>query len=407
MVPYFEKNGRENSKVIIGKLIDKAHSPVGPIISAFDISLTRSANVQRLDKFTVVQLENCADFLGIALVDKDSSKIFTKSALATRIYLGFMALMPAKCGECGDDYVIDHEPETAPFFHCFGCFKGSHNCERNRLLHQTLSAMNTPKSFVWLCDTCQAMVDPLEPWKKRSHHASGALSSLENQLSDIANSSSDISNLPLKCAPTQHPIPTAPSPPSNVCRRFLNWNCPHGISGKKEIDGKCCPFTHLRVCNQFRISGSTGKRGCKKGAKCAFFHPNICKTTLESGSCSETNCTMFHPRAPGKKSSSGSYNSSHHMAQMAKQTDTDTTSTSSSDCVELRNLVTEMAGKLEMLEKKMEQGAPECQPALQQASDPHIPPIIYPTASLPPHMMHLGVSMLPYYPTPFSQPTYY
>ena len=55
------------------------NSPVGPIISAFDISLTRSANVQRLDKFTVVQLKNCADFLGIALVDKRAAKIKSRA----------------------------------------------------------------------------------------------------------------------------------------------------------------------------------------------------------------------------------------------------------------------------------------------------------------------------------------
>ena len=109
------KNGSENVKIIIGKLIDKADPSIRPIISAFDITLTRSVNLQRLNKFTVGILESCAEFLGITLVDKDSYKIFTKSTLATRIYLGFMALMPAKCREYGNDYVIDHEPEIAPF----------------------------------------------------------------------------------------------------------------------------------------------------------------------------------------------------------------------------------------------------------------------------------------------------
>ena len=137
------KNASENVKIIIRKLIDKADPSIRPIISAFDITLTRSANLQRLNKFTVGLLESCAEFLGITLVDKDNFKIFTKSTLATRIYLGFMALIPAKCRECGNDYVINHESEIAPFFNCFTCFKGSHNCDRNRVLHQTLSAINT------------------------------------------------------------------------------------------------------------------------------------------------------------------------------------------------------------------------------------------------------------------------
>ncbi|KAL5259634.1 hypothetical protein ACHWQZ_G009922 [Mnemiopsis leidyi] len=44
----------------------------------------------------------------------------------------------------------------------------------------------------------------------------------------------------------------------------MNWSCPHGISGKKKVDGKVCPHTHLRVCNQYRMAGFTGKKGCKK-----------------------------------------------------------------------------------------------------------------------------------------------
>ena len=46
------KNGSENVKIIIRKLIDKADPSIRPIISAFDITLTRSVNLQRLNKFT-------------------------------------------------------------------------------------------------------------------------------------------------------------------------------------------------------------------------------------------------------------------------------------------------------------------------------------------------------------------
>ena len=405
------KNGSENVKIIIGKLIDKADPSIRPIISAFDITLTRSVNLQRLNKFTVGLLESCAEFLGITLVDKDSYKIFTKSTLATRIYLGFMALMPAKCRECGNDYVIDHEPEIAPFFNCFTCFKGSHNCDRNRVLHQTLSAINIPTGFVWLCDKCHAIVDPIEP-RKRSCHASGTLSSRESQ-SSICTNSSDILNLVQEGAlpSTQHPTPqvhpgtlTAPPPRTNICKRFLSWNCPHGISGKREIRGKCCPFTHHRVCNQFRISGSTGRRGCKKGENCTFFHPDICKVTVESGSCSKKDGKNFHPRASRKKNNSGPKNGSRNAAQkVVKQNNGNTSNPSSSDFLELRNLVTGMAAKLEMLEKKMDQGTPACQPTMQ----PALPTIIYPTAPIPPPMVPLGVSRIPHHPIPFSHHSYY
>ena len=308
MAANLKKNDSENIKVIVGKLIDKAEPSIRPVISVFDCFQSRSANTQRLNQFTVGLLESCADFLGFKLADQEGYKIFTKATLVNRIYLGLMALMPAKCGECGEDYIIDHEPAVSPFFNCFRCFKGSHDCERNKGLHQTLSAMNTPTGFVWLCDTCHDIVDPIEPRKQRSRHPSGTLP--DNQ---TLNSNSNGSNLDLlgalsstqnlssqgpKFVPSQQGEPdNTAHPTKDICQKFLKWNCPHGISGKKVISGKCCPHSHPRVCNQFRESGSTGRNGCKKGRNCAFFHPDICKSVVETGSCRKRDCAKFHPRS--------------------------------------------------------------------------------------------------------------
>ena len=148
-----------------------------PIISVSDCFQKRETNLQQLNKFNVVLLESCAEFLGFSLADQDNFKIYTKPTLVNRIYLASMALMPAKCGECSDSYTIDHDPEHPPFFNCFRCFKGSHDCNRNKELHQTLSAMNTPSGFVWLCDTCHGIIDPIDPRRQRSRHASTSGSS--------------------------------------------------------------------------------------------------------------------------------------------------------------------------------------------------------------------------------------
>ena len=350
----------EKMKVIIGKLINKADPIIRPVISVFDVSkISRSVICQRLNQFKIGLLENCAEFLGIALADKDNFKLFVKETLCTRIFLALMALMPSKCGECREDYVVDHEPETQPFFHCFRCFKGSHDCERNKTLHETLSSLNTPTGFVWLCDECHSIVDPIEPRKQRSRHASQSLS--ENQSS---NSGNDVSNLALQNAlsSTQYSANAsqeAASPPADVCKKFLDWNCPHGISGKKQIAGKGCPFTHPRVCNEFRNFGSSGRNGCKKGANCDFFHPDICQATLTSGSCSKKNCPRFHPRASRKKSAPKKEPSPRTQKEEKPKNRSQNHSNPSSsdptpsDFLELRNLVTGMSAKLEMLEKKM------------------------------------------------------
>ena len=362
----------EKMKVIIGKLINKADPTIRPVISVFDVSkISRSVICQRLNQFKIGLLENCAEFLGIALADKDNFKLFVKETLCTRIYLALMALLPSKCGECREDYVIDHEPETPPFFHCFRCFKGSHDCERNKTLHETLSSLNTPTGFVWLCD--------------------------ESSTQYSTNASQETA-----------------SPSADVCKKFLDWNCPHGISGKKQIAGKGCPFTHPRVCNEFRNSGSSGRNGCKKGANCDFFHPDICQTTLTSGSCSKKNCPRFHPRASRKKSRPNKEPSTRTQKEGKPKNRTQNHSNptssnpTSSDFLELRNLVTGMSAKLEMLEKKMDQGAPACQPATQPASALHAPSgMMYPMSPAYPPLMSLGVPRLPQHPNPFSHHSYY
>ena len=242
-----KQNDSENVKVIIGKLLNKAEIPIRPVISAFDSVQARSAIIKRLDQFTVPLLESCAEFLGISLSDQKGFKIFAKPALMDRVYFGFRALLPAKCKECSEDYVIDHEPQVQPFFNCFRCFKGSHDCERNRVLHETLSKMNTPAGFVWLCDKCHDIVDPIEPRKHKSRHNSGTVpagnqsSDSSNELSSIAfqNALSSTQRPPSENTPENHA-----APPNETCQNFLNWNCPHGMSGKKEVSGKCCSSIH-------------------------------------------------------------------------------------------------------------------------------------------------------------------
>ena len=75
-----------------------------------------------------------------------------------------------------------------------------------------------------------------------------------------------------------------------------------------------------------------------------------------------------------------------------------------SDFLELRNLVTGMAAKLEALEKKLDQGTPS--QACQTVAQPMGASMIYPVQSAPP-MMSLGVPRLPHHQIPFSPHSYY
>lgn len=420
-----KQDDSEKIKIIFGKLLDKAELPIRAVISVFDSVQSRSAVVKKFDQFTVPQLESCAEFLGITLADKDSFKIFTKPTLIERIYLGLRALLPATCKECGEGYVVDHEPQVPPYFSCFRCFRGSHDCERNRLLHQTLVALNTPSGFVWLCDKCLDVVDPIgAPRKQRARYDSGNSHSAGNQTSDADlsklaaqallssthNSAQAVQDL--GSSSNSQDLPHDPgATPRKLCNNFLNWKCPHGMSGKKLVDGKSCQFLHPRVCNQFRVSGSTGKSGCKKGKECSYFHPAICKTVLSSGSCSTKDCAQFHPRSARKKPPSRDSDKAKSVPrnnskrnQNSATANQKSSDSKSNDFLELRNLVTGMATKLEALEKRMSEGVPACLPAAQPISQ--APPAQMYPAPTHPHMLPLGMQRIPH-PMSYSHLSYY
>ncbi|KAL5251707.1 hypothetical protein ACHWQZ_G014752 [Mnemiopsis leidyi] len=61
-----------------------------------------------------------------------------------------MSLLPAECGECSQDYIIDHEPVVEPFFRCHKCYQGAHDCQINRKLQEAIAPLNTPSGFVGL-----------------------------------------------------------------------------------------------------------------------------------------------------------------------------------------------------------------------------------------------------------------
>ena len=324
---------KENIKAIIGNLLRKVENDpsVKSVISAFDPFASKSSNCKALNcsKYSVEILEECAVFLGIQVADKDNFKLFTKSSISTRLVLSLMALLPANCGECSQDYVIDHEPDVEPFFRCHKCFQGAHGCEINQKLHEAIAPLNTPGGFVWLCRNCHDQVNPIEPRKNRSRHQSESQSTASASEQTKSQSTVTFSESGLQ------------SSTGVVCSDFLQWKCSHGIRGNKLIDDKRCSFNHPRVCFKFRRSGS---KGCSLGDKCDFFHPTVC-------SCNNSSCKSFHPtdsrtkKKDKKKKKPDNKNRDAGSSQKKPK---------NSDFLELRNLVLGLGTKFEEMDTKFE-----------------------------------------------------
>ena len=88
-------------------------------------------------------------------------------------------------------------------------------------------------------------------------------------------------------------VPTpASSRPRQVCPHYKRGKCRHGASGKLLIDGKECPFIHPRKCLKYCRYGSDITNGCV--GPCEYFHPYLCKNSVNSKECLIQNCTFAH-----------------------------------------------------------------------------------------------------------------
>ena len=126
-------------KTIVGNLLLRADELSKRVLTAYDPSAKRSSNLKALSGFNLDLLEPCATFLGIALAESDSNKIYTKESLINRLMLGLHALLPSQCSECSECYATEFDSESDSLFTCHMCFQVSHNCAAIREKHQGLS----------------------------------------------------------------------------------------------------------------------------------------------------------------------------------------------------------------------------------------------------------------------------
>ena len=75
------------------------------------------------------------------------------------------------------------------------------------------------------------------------------------------------------------------------CPLYQKRSCPHGLTGKRHINGKPCPYKHRRLCYYYSQHGPSG---CRFKNKCRFFHPEICQNSTKLHMCLNRSCKEFH-----------------------------------------------------------------------------------------------------------------
>lgn len=86
--------------------------------------------------------------------------------------------------------------------------------------------------------------------------------------------------------------PSNNKPVKPFCPFYKKGKCRHGMSGNKLINGQKCNFLHLQKCYKFCKFGRDKQRGCT--GPCDYFHPILCKNSVNYGKCLNNDCTFAH-----------------------------------------------------------------------------------------------------------------
>ena len=324
-------------KTAVGHLLLRADALTKRCLTAFVPSASRTVNYRAFNQFNLEILEACAEFIGIGLADPDDNKIFTKESLINRILHGIRALLPSKCSECSEQYIVEFDSETPPLFCCYMCFQGSHDCKGVKSKHEAMSSASIilTSGHVWLCCECLSQNNPVKLRKSKSKHTNSKttphMSRLQTGNNSQIHSPADNSPGPLEWPRT--PDESAKSKTllnrdlqeqlhteldvlskKRICKKYKSGKCPHGLRGNKEVNGNKCAYEHPKRCFKFCGFGTKKKHGCSKGDSCEFYHPELCKFSVQKRICTNTDCTFVHLKGTKRKETDTKTISKHKLS---------------------------------------------------------------------------------------------
>lgn len=280
-----------STDMVIGELLTAADAVCRSVLSAYSHSFNHAKNVSTVSssKFPLDSLEQCANFLGLKTRDENNGKIYSnKPTLADRIVLKIESHFETDCLDCNQKYRI--KLGETPRLTCFLCFQGSHNCEKYTSFTDTPNP--SPLGNIWICSGCFKKNDLVAPIKIRKRSNSGqSVSFVETPAEDEDRKEESVLNGEVISNDESESRSQNPS-----CKRYLKNACPHGITGKKQVNGKTCEEHHPKRCYRYVKEGPKSKRGCNKGKRCEYFHPILCKYSVKNRRCTNKECTFVHLR---------------------------------------------------------------------------------------------------------------
>ena len=296
------------SKVtIVQKLLDGAPPLTQRVLERYSVGASLYDNLTKFSRFDKYHLEECAGYLGLEVRVNGEKMYKNLLNVAHRCVLKIESLFPKTCTECKDSYQV--ELGSTPPLTCWLCSQGSHDCDAMQSFAKAYEALppgTLPPGMKWLCPVCLEKSDldlnskvPILNVLKQDPNALAKAIKHTGSDGDENNKEEEIEQKGNK-----GPDEVIADKSTVPCKHLANGRCRHGMSGKKEVDGKTCLFLHRKICRRFKTNGLHPKHGCKMGKNCTKLHPKICEGSrrkLKERICLVKDCPHLHLRGTKRK----------------------------------------------------------------------------------------------------------
>ena len=219
-------------------------------------------------------------------------------------------LFDIDCALCKETYC--NELTDEPLLKCRLCLQGSHNCvamiEKAKALNQLIQDGTLPPGTSWQYFGCDKKNDTSLQQVLTAKPTSSAEAALhpikEDAEAEVENNEDDAND---RESPrrgreeNRDDINENEATSSKICKEYTMRRCPHGLTGKRLIQGKKCPFQHPIRCRYYSQYGNDRHQGCKKMKDCTFYHPKLCRDSVSQRCCLNKECGYVHLKGTARK----------------------------------------------------------------------------------------------------------
>ncbi|KAL5271626.1 hypothetical protein ACHWQZ_G002039 [Mnemiopsis leidyi] len=153
---------------------------------------------------------------------------------------------------------------------------------------EKFKSSSSPSGSVWLCYECYRKND-LALMPSQPSQAANLVTMDESESGKEADNEVDD-----RVSPRRNRESVSVAFEETVCDAYKRRQCPHGLTGKRLIDGQPCKFKHPPRCFRWCKHGDNQRLGCTKGNDCKYLHPKLCRNSVLKRYCPNQDCSYHH-----------------------------------------------------------------------------------------------------------------